>query len=53
LVEDVEPSKRFYWRIHYEALDGRGGTGPSGALDLAVLMDGKLVEPVVTKDRAK
>ena len=49
LVEDVEPSKRFYWRIRYD-LEAGGGTGPSGVLDLAVLMDGKLVEPVVAKD---
>ncbi len=41
----IEPSKRFYWRIHYHG--EATGTGPVGEFDLFVLMDGKLVEPVV------
>ena len=45
---DVEPSKRFYWHIHYQGHDSHALTGPGDELDLFVLMDGKVVEPIVS-----
>ena len=45
---EVEDRYKFpYWHIHYEA-HGGGETGPPDDLDLFVLMDGTLIEPIVS-----
>ena len=46
--EDDRRYKFPYWHIHYEAHDIHGETGVPNHLDLFVLMDRTLVEPIVS-----
>ena len=52
-IEFVKGPDRPYpfWHIHYEAHDRAGETGIPSDLDLFVLMDGSVIEPVVTEDK--
>lgn len=40
------PSGRWFWEIRYHAYNEGGYTGPSNDLNLVVLMDGSVIQPV-------
>ena len=42
----------WYWLITYEAYPTGGATGPPPQLEVAVLMDGTLVSPTITENKA-
>ena len=48
---DKVPYEIPYWRVHYEAHGVHGGTGISPELDLFVLMNGALIEPIINVDK--
>ena len=42
-----------YWRVHYEAHKFPGGTGIPNDLDIFILMDGTVINPLVAEDNGR